>query len=108
MPDQTLITDLGANGLFLIDQASIARVDSKLHRLWRAPIPSIGPAVAADGRLWVETPGRRGDRVLTIDPNTGRVVDSVEVGEFTALSMAPIASDVWMTTAGGHLVILGS
>jgi sugar lactone lactonase YvrE len=108
MPDETVISDLGANGLFLIDQASIARVDSKLHRLWRAPIPSIGPAVAADGRLWVETPGRRGDRVLTIDPNTGRVVDSVEVGEFTALSMAPIASDVWMTTAGGHLVILGS
>jgi outer membrane protein assembly factor BamB len=108
MPDQTLITDLGANGLFLIGQTSITRVDSKLHRLWRAPIPSIGPAVAADGRLWVETPGRRGDRVLTVDPHTGRIVDSVDVGEFGAQFMAPIDSDVWMTTAGGHVVVLGS
>ena len=108
MPDETVISDLGANGLFLIDRASIARVDSKLHRLWRAPIPSIGPAVAAHGRLWVETPGRRGDRVLTVDPHTGSVVDSVDVGEFGAQFMAPIDSDVWMTTAGGHVVILGS
>jgi outer membrane protein assembly factor BamB len=108
LPDETVISDLGTNGLFLIDQASISRVDSKLHRLWRTPIPSIGPAVAADGRLWVETPGRRGDRVLTVDPHTGRAVDSVDVGEFGAQFMAPIGSDVWMTTAGGHVVILGS
>jgi outer membrane protein assembly factor BamB len=107
MPDDAMISDLGANGLFLLDQDSISRVDSKLHRMWRTPIPSIGPAVAADGRLWVETPGRRGDRVLTIDPQTGRTLDSVDVGEFGASFMAPIDSDVWMTTAGGHVVILG-
>ena len=68
MPDETVIADLGTNGLYLFDHASISRVDAKLHRLWRTPIPSIGSAVAADGRLWVETPGRRGDRVLTVDP----------------------------------------
>jgi sugar lactone lactonase YvrE len=108
MPDGTGISNLGTNGLFLFDQASISRVDTKLRRLWRTPIPSIGPAVAADGRLWVETPGRRGDRVLTVDPRNGRVIDSVDVGEFGATFMAPIGADVWMTTAGGHVVILGS
>jgi hypothetical protein len=106
MPDGSGISDLGTNGLFLFDQASISRVDSKLHRLWRTPIPSIGSAVAADGRLWVETPGRRGDRVLTVDPRTGHVVGGVDVGEFGAQFMSPIGSDVWMTTAGGHVVIL--
>jgi streptogramin lyase len=106
MPDETLISDLGTNGLFLFDRASITRVDSKLHRLWRTPIPSIGPAVAAEGRLWVETPGRRGDRVLTVDPRSGHVVGSVDVGEFGAQFMSPVGSDVWMTTAGGHVVIL--
>jgi outer membrane protein assembly factor BamB len=108
IPDATVISDLGMNGLFLFDAASISRVDAKLHRLWRTPIPSIGPAVAADGRLWVETTGRRGDRVLTVDPRTGRVIDSVDVGEFGAQFMAPVGSDVWMTTAGGHVIILGS
>jgi streptogramin lyase len=108
VPDATVISDLATNGLFLFDQASISRVDAKLHRLWRTPIPSIGPAVAADGRLWVETPGRRGDRVLTVDPRNGHVIDSVDVGEFGAAFMAPVGSDVWMTTAGGHVVILGS
>jgi streptogramin lyase len=106
VPDGTVISDLGMNALFLFDQTSVSRVDSKLHELWRTPIPSTGPAVAVDGRLWVETTGRRGDRILTVDPKNGRVVDSVGVGEFGAQWIDPIGSEVWMTTAGGHVVIL--
>ena len=68
---------------------------------------SIGPGVAAGGRLWVEAPDRQGDRVLTVDPRTGSVIDSVHVGEFGAQWMAPVGSEVWMTTAGGRVVILG-
>ena len=44
--------------------------------------------------------------MLTVDPRTGHVIDSVDVGEFGAQFMAPVGSDVWMTTAGGHVVIL--
>jgi outer membrane protein assembly factor BamB len=107
VPDGSVIGDFAMNGLFLVDQGSLARVNPRnLHELWRTPIPSIGPGVAADGRLWVETTGRRGDRILTVDPRNGGVIDSVDVGEFGAQWMGPVGSEVWMTTAGGHVVIL--
>lgn len=107
VPDGIEIGDLGMNGLFLSDGASLSRVDARLHRLWRTPIPSIGPAVAAHGRLWIETAtASRGDRVLTLDPRTGHVIDSVDVGEFGARWIDPIRDEIWMATAGGHVVIL--
>jgi hypothetical protein len=108
VPDGTDISDLGMNGLFLYDGASLTRVDARLRELWRTPIASIGPGVAAHGRLWIETAtAARGDRVLTLDPRTGHVIDSVDVGEFGARWIDPIGSEVWMATAGGHVVILG-
>ena len=96
------------NGLFVIDENTLSRMDPRTFRvLWRTPIASIGPGVAAGGRLWVEAPDHQGDRVLTVDPRTGSVIDSVHVGEFGAQWMAPVGSEVWMTTAGGRVVILG-
>ena len=107
VPDGTSIGDFAMNGLFLVDGNSLSRVDPRnLHQLWRTPIPSIGPGVAVHGRLWVETPGRRGDRILTVDPHNGGVIDSVDVGEFGARWMDPVGSELWMATAGGHVVIL--
>jgi len=106
VPDGTDIADLGMNALYLVDRASLSRVDSRLHELWRTPIPSVGAAVAVDGRLWVETTGRRGDRILTVDPRSGSVGQSIDVGEFGARWIDPVGSEVWMTTAGGHLIIL--
>jgi DNA-binding beta-propeller fold protein YncE len=108
LPDGSLIGDFGMNGLFVIDENTLSRMDVRtFHVLWRTPIVSIGAGVAAGGRLWVEAPDSQGDRVLTVDPRTGSVIDSVHVGEFGAQWMAPVGSDVWMTTAGGRVVILG-
>lgn len=108
VPDGSLIGDFATNGLFVVDESTLSRVDPRnLHVLWRTPIASIGPGVAAGGKLWVETPDAQGDRVLTVDPRNGNVIDAVHVGEFGAQSMAPVGSDVWMTTAGGDVVILG-
>jgi streptogramin lyase len=108
VPDGSIVTDLWTNALYVIDETTLSRVDpNDLRPLWRAPIVSIGPAIAADGRLWVETPDRQGDRVLTVDPRTGHVIDSVHVGEFGAQWMTRVNSQVWMTTAGGRVVILG-
>jgi len=108
VPDGSFIGDFGMNGLFLVDHASLARLDPRnLHALWRTTLPSIGPGTAAGGRLWVEAPGSSGDRILTVDPRNGQVLDSVDVGEFGAQWMAPVGAEVWMSTAGGHVVILG-
>ena len=106
VPDGTYITDLGMDALYLVDQHSLSRVDSRLRELWRTPIPSIGAAVGIDGELWVETPGRRGDRILIVDARKGTVGQSVDVGEFGAKWIDPVGSEVWMTTASGHVVIL--
>jgi DNA-binding beta-propeller fold protein YncE len=109
VPDGSVIADLWSNGLYVIDETTLARVHpNDLRPVWRAPIVSIGPAIAAGGKLWVETPDAQGDRVLTVDPRTGHVIDSVHVGEFGAQWMTRVGSQVWMTTAGGHVVILGS
>jgi outer membrane protein assembly factor BamB len=108
LPDGNLIGDFLMNGLFVIDQSTLSRMDPRTFRvLWRTPIASIGPGVAAGGKLWAEAPDRQGDRVLTVDPRTGSVIDSVHVGEFGAQWMAPVGTEVWMTTAGGRVVILG-
>ena len=108
VPDGSLIGDFLTNGLYIIDENTLSRMDPRTFRvLWRTPIVSIGPGIAAGGRLWVEAPDKQGDRVLTVDPRTGHVIDSVHVGEFGAQWMAPVGSEVWMTTAGGRVVILG-
>jgi streptogramin lyase len=108
VPDGSLVADFWMNGLFVIDENTLSRVDPRTFRvLWRTPIVSIGAGIAAGGRLWVEAPDQQGDRVLTVDPRKGNVIDSVHVGEFGAQWMASVGSEVWMTTAGGRVVILG-
>ena len=108
VPDGSLVGDFWMNGLFVIDENTLSRVDPRtFHVLWRTPIVSIGAGIAAGGRLWVEAPDLQGDRVLTVDPRNGSVIDSVHVGEFGARWMASVGSEVWMTTAGGRVVILG-
>jgi outer membrane protein assembly factor BamB len=108
LPDGNLIGDFLMNGLFVVEENTLSRMDPRTFRvLWRTPITSVGAGVAAGGRLWVEAPDTQGDRVLTVDPRTGSVIDSVHVGEFGAQWMAPVGSEVWMTTAGGRVVILG-
>jgi streptogramin lyase len=108
VPDGSIVGDFWMNGLFVVDENTLSRMDPRtFHVLWRTPIVSIGSGIAAGGRLWVEAPDRQGDRVLTVDPRNGSVIDSVHVGEFGARWMASIGSEVWMTTAGGHVVILG-
>jgi outer membrane protein assembly factor BamB len=108
VPDGSLVGDFWMNGLFVLDENAVSRMDPRtFHVRWRTPIVSIGAGIAAGGRLWVEAPDQQGDRVLTVDPRTGSVIDSVHVGEFGARWMAAVGSEVWMTTAGGHVIILG-
>jgi outer membrane protein assembly factor BamB len=93
--------------LFLGDAGQLARLDPATGRmLWRTRIDHVGPRAAANGLLWVEARDRRGDRVVSIDPRNGRIVSSVHVGEFGAMWLERVGSELWMTTAGGHVVIV--
>jgi outer membrane protein assembly factor BamB len=93
--------------LYLADETQLARMDPATGRLlWRAAIPQIAALASIDGRVWAETPGTSGDRVVAVDPRDGRTVASVQVGEFNATWMGAVGPELWLTTSSGHLVIL--
>ncbi len=93
--------------LYLGSPDDLSRLDPATGRtLWHVRIAQIGAGTEAGGLLWVEAAGRNGDRVVAVDPRDGRTVTSVHVGEFSVLSMERIGAELWLATAGGHLVIL--
>jgi streptogramin lyase len=96
-----------AGGLYLASPTEAARLDPATGRItWRARYADVGAAAEARGLIWVESRDRNGDRVIAIDPRNGRLVTSVHVGEFGVLSLGRVGSELWMTTAGGHLIVL--
>ena len=102
-----LVGDLVAarDALIVLGDNEVARVDLATGRaLWRArvrPVTGAGAAVA-DERVWVPT----GDRLVGLDPLDGHAVASVDLGEFGATGVRRVGSELWLATAGGHLVIL--
>jgi outer membrane protein assembly factor BamB len=89
----------------------IAGVDPTTgHTLWRKLLRRAGPSVAADGALWVPTTEARriGMTVVGIDPRTGAIRARVHVdGEFSAAALGRVGSQLWLTTASGHAIVIG-
>ncbi|HEY7618317.1 MAG TPA: PQQ-binding-like beta-propeller repeat protein [Solirubrobacteraceae bacterium] len=95
------------NALYLADDNQVVRLDPATgHVVWRVPADDYGAAAAARGLLWADAPGSNGDRLVAADPRTGRLVASVPLDEFSVTSMERVGSELWLTTAGGHLVIV--
>jgi outer membrane protein assembly factor BamB len=93
--------------LYVQAPGDLARLDPASGRtLWRLRLDQLGAGTEAGGLLWLKAAGRNGDRVVAVNPRNGRVVSSAQVGEFSVMSVAPIGSELWMGTAGGHLVVL--
>jgi streptogramin lyase len=96
-----------AGGLYMADPNQAARLDPANGRvLWRTRAVNVGAAAEARGLIWLESGERSGDRVIAVDPRSGRTVARVRVGEYGVLSMGRVGSELWMTTAGGGLIIL--
>jgi outer membrane protein assembly factor BamB len=93
--------------LYLADDNQAAKLDPATGRVvWSVPADQFGAAAEARGLIWVDTPGHNGDQVVAVNPRNGHIVNSVQVGEFSVMSMARVGSELWLGTAGGHLVIL--
>ena len=89
--------------------SDIARVDPATGRLlWQAPLSDSGPLTEAGGLLWFESPwpGHHTRRLIALDLGTGRIVKSVPTGEFGASGLTAVGSKLWLTTAGGDIVVL--
>jgi outer membrane protein assembly factor BamB len=91
--------------LIVVSGNDLARVDLRTGRtLWRShirPVALAGTAVAR-GLLWVPTR----DRLVAIDPLDGHVVSSVNLGEFGAVGVRAVGSELWLATAGGRVLVL--
>jgi streptogramin lyase len=93
--------------LYVQAPGHLARLDPATGRtLWRLRLDQLGAGTEAGGLLWLVAAGRNGDRVVAVNPRNGRVVTSAHVGEFGVSSIARIGPELWMGTAGGHLVVV--
>jgi hypothetical protein len=93
----------GPNGELARASATDGRID------WRRQFgdTSTLPLVMED-RIWLHasdvTGGR--DRLVEIDPRTGRVRSSTGLPEFGIAGMAPVGRDLWITTPAGKVMIV--
>jgi outer membrane protein assembly factor BamB len=100
-----------ADKLISIDSGSAALLDPRTGRpLWTTRLPGVqqcNDATIAGGRLLVEgttTAGR--EQMWELDPRTGRMVGTTTVPGFTILRTLTVGRDVWVTTAGGKVVVV--
>jgi PQQ-like domain len=96
----------------VIAGGAVAAVDPRTGAvLWRTRLGfRVGSVLEAGGVLWaygayVRDPG---DRVWKIDPKRGAVLGSVLLPAFSTMGMAVIDRTIWVTTAGGRVLVLGS
>jgi class 3 adenylate cyclase/streptogramin lyase len=84
----------------------IYRFDAKTNQLTRvtdAP-PGVGAIAYANGSLWVAEPNT--DQVLHMDPKTGNLLDTIDVGEKpVAIAAGPgDSASIWVANALGNSV----
>jgi hypothetical protein len=95
----------------LIAGGEVAAVDPSTGEvLWRTRLGfRVGSVLEAGGALWaygayVRDPG---DRVWKIDPTRGAILGSVLLPAFSTVGMAVIDGTIWVSTAGGRVLVLG-
>jgi putative pyrroloquinoline-quinone binding quinoprotein len=101
---------LGSAGDALIAAlpGGLARIDPDTGRsLWRRQLGQrVSAATTAGGLIWARSSGQVRDRLIALDPDTGRLLTSVELDDFGGTGMAAIDDELWLSTAGGNLVVL--
>jgi hypothetical protein len=99
-----------ADELVSVGSGRASLVDPKTGRaLWTTKIPAQEEhdATVAGGRLLVAGTDRSGrEQLWALDPRTGRMVGRTAIPGFSVLRTITVGRDVWVTTAGGKVVIV--
>jgi hypothetical protein len=103
--------DLGTGpggALIAATPGAIARVEPYSGRvLWRTRLGGrVDVWAAAGGMIWTRSSGEARDRLSAVDPETGRVLTSVELEDFGGAGIGTVGDELWLSTVGGSVVVL--
>jgi streptogramin lyase len=97
-----------AGSLLATTPGALARVEPYTGRvLWRTGLGErVDAGTGAGGLIWARSSGHGPDRLSALDPDTGRVLTQVELEDFGGTGIAAIDDELWLSTAGGGVVVL--
>lgn len=94
---------------------ALGRIDPCAARVvWRARLPASPEAPAgapqllatARGLIWVRSSGRGPERLVALDPESGRIVTSLRLTDFGGTGVVAVDGELWLPTAGGEVLIV--
>jgi putative pyrroloquinoline-quinone binding quinoprotein len=87
---------------------ALARVEPYSGRvLWRTRLGGrVEMWAAAGGMIWTRSSGEVHDRLTALDPETGRMLTSVQLEDFGGAGIATVGEELWLSTVGGSVVVL--
>jgi streptogramin lyase len=109
MPQATRPLETAGDALVTTVPGGLARIDPYSGRvLWSR---RLGQSLdtyrtEAGGLIWARSSGRARDRLHALDPDTGRVLTSLELHDFSGAGIAAVDDELWLSTVGGGVVVL--
>lgn len=109
MPQATRPLEAAGDALVTTVPGGLARIDPYSGRvLWSR---RLGQSLhtyrtEAGGLIWARSSGRVRDRLHALDPDTGRVLTSLELHDFSGAGIAAVDDELWLSTVGGGVVVL--
>ncbi len=102
--------DAGGDSVLLSARGVLAAADPVTGRVaWRRRLGyRIGGAVLSGGRVWAQASPHRSPRdvLVGLDPRTGRVLARAALNELGTFSLDALRGQLWMSTAGGRVVVM--
>lgn len=108
LPEAGDLSNGPGGSLIAVAPGALARIEPYSGRvLWRARLgPRVDVWTAAGGLIWVRSSGQGPDRLSALDPDTGRVVTSVELEDFGGAGLAAVDDELWLSTVAGNVVVM--
>jgi streptogramin lyase len=109
LPQASRPLETAGDALVTTVPGGIARIDPYSGRvLWSR---RLGQSLdtyrtEAGGLIWARSSGRVRDRLHALDPDTGRVLASLELHDFSGAGIAAVDDELWLSTVGGGVVVL--